>query len=516
MIDQLSELLYTRSRYYLPLVFTLACSIFAFACFVTDPGPVLPPFDQGFDTIDCRAITFKNYTTRYGAIDMQCSASAPVQFPSEYLPHFLSAWVHHGGNQMPFQRQHFENLSLINNTINLTIVPRIAGPLRFELKCLDHELTRFELDFEDMNETENPQFSMRYPPVNDSVLFSNVCAEDDKIVFFTPTGGYGERFKFDGDGEFGFQIIGWSSPAYQMHHNVTRVNDTSFVLPGLDPIGWKSILFNLMPIANAIALHRDNESRRTFFLFKDLPPKGALDAFRRLSLQAPSKLKPMACYKKLVFPYSRSHVPPDSSSDILNALRSNFTALRAMFPRDLPQQNKIVIANSISQLEPFVVESFPNWSVTILGSHFDVCKSADLLVTTNILIGNHISNLMHMVWMKPNRSAVIDLTSAKYSCNHWAREFALRNDIAYFDIYEGGCTCPDFSCYPRGAGNLTGSLNTGRLKKMIDDAIEIVTAVPPVEPTPTPDPRATNRMPDFGGKFPRGQGIPAGPDFRRP
>jgi hypothetical protein len=470
-------------RRYLPLAFTLACSVFALICYIFDSGPLLPPFPPSFDSLDCRSIHFQQYTTRYGAIDIQCSADTPVEFPQEYLPHFLHAWLHLGEQVIHYPRQHFVNMSLVNQTINLTITPPISGNLEIELKCLENEIVRFETAFTDVNLTIDDYHSVMLEQGANGTRFQTVCTEDDKILFFNQGGGYSKPIKFNGDDQLQFEFLGWLVTAYCSNKNITRTNETSFIIPPFDPIAWKSILFNLMPIANAIKANADGEFRKFNFFFKDLPPKGSTEIIKRFSVQNPSKLKPSACYKKLIVPDSRSRVPPDSSADIKRALISNFTSLRNTFPKNAVPQNKIVLADSISYLQSFFTETFPNWPVAILGSHYDVGKAADLVVTGNVLVGNHISNLVHMIWMKPNRSALIDLTPRNYACNRWVERFAVRNEIAYFDLDEdrSECRCMDFDCYPRGAGNRT--VQFGKLKEAMEKAFEWVT-----RPTPEPSP----------------------------
>jgi hypothetical protein len=91
------------------------------------------------------------------------------------------------------------------------------------------------------------------------------------------------------------------------------------------------------------------------------------------------------------------------------------------------------------------------WSVAVLSTLQDLMKTADQLASSSILIGNHISNLIHMVWLAANITAVIDLSSVQVSCNSWARQMAAKLDVQYFrGSFQEDCECANWTCYPQG------------------------------------------------------------------
>lgn len=345
------------------------------------------------------------------------------------------------------------------------------------------------MNFSAVNETTDDlgYYSGRLSAGFDSARLQNVCWEHEKILFFSASGGSGEDLRFDGSHAITFEIIGWVVPGYMRDKEINKTNETAFLIPPFDPVAWKSILFNLQPIAQSIEYHQA-DNRKALFYFRELPMKGSADIVRRFSAVPATKLKDIHCFKKFVVPSSRSQVSSAAHADIVEALRANFTALRNIFVKRVSPQNKIVIASSIANIESEIKEWAKGWTVSVLSSHWELTKAADTIATAGILVGNHLSNLIHMVWLAPRKTVVIDASPRHVSCNRWAEELAVRNNITYFEVSQHlkECQCPTFDCYPRGPGDQP-EVDIDSLKEKLSLAFQYINERPD-DPTPTPTP----------------------------
>lgn len=472
-------------------VMVLLAAIF----YVFDAGPVIPPFKKGFTSLDCHMLSFHSVSTRYGAIDVHCNISEAIEFPIEYIPHFISVKTVTDGNSLPYHKNNLVNMSRVGDSVNFSIPHTLAGHVSVTLKCLSKPFAAFDLDFTEVNSTDNEHYSMKLLTGNELARFGNVCMEYDKMLFFSPTPGTGVDMNFTTP--MRFEIIGWSLAGYLNMKNITRTNETAFIVSAFDPVPWKTILFNLQPIAQSL---EDTENltnpKRSLFFFRDFPPKGSGEIIKRLSATPGSKMKDIACFKTLVFPAMRNGVSDTAS--IETALASNFSALRKHFTKGGLPQHKIVIASSVSHIEPIVKEMYPNWTVLVLSSRTELTRAVDAVSTSTVLIGNHISNLIHMIWMSPGRSSVIDLSPDTISCNRWAEAVAKRANISYHSLSAApeSCACSNFDCYPRGAGE-NQTIDTDRFRQALQAAVNFVESYVEEEVKKEPEMEFPNEVANF-------------------
>lgn len=450
---------------------TVIMIFFAFVFYAFDSGPLLPPFKKGMDSLDCHTLSFHSFATRYGVIDVYCNISETIEFPIEYIPHFISVHTVTDGNQIPYHKNNLVNMSRVGDSLNFSIPHVFAGHVSVTLKCLAKQFANFEVDFTEVNDTDQEYYSTKQQNGNEIARFGNVCMEYDKMLFFSQTGGTGVDLSLSPP--MRFEIIGWALPGYLNMKNVSRMNETGLVITAFDPIPWKAILFNLQPIARSIESTENlTNPKRIYFFFRELPPKGSGEIIKRLSSFPGSKMKDIACFKTLAFPSMRNGVT--DSESIEAALQSNFSALRTYFTKGAPPLHKIIIASSVSHLEPIVREMFPNWTVVTLSSRTELTRAVDAVSSSSILIGNHLSNLIHMIWMAPNRSSVIDLSPDTVSCNRWAEQLATRHNISYHGLPRGEtCACKNFDCYPRGAGE-NQTVDVSIFRENLQSAVDFV------------------------------------------
>lgn len=407
--------------------FTIVSLVIALICYLFDPGPLMPPFDK-LDTVDCHSISFTTFSVRDGAIDVQCRVRDSIQFPIEYLPHFINVETWTDGNLIVYAKKDLLNTSRIGENVTFSLSHPMAGHVTVELKCLKRTFGHFELFFDSVNETENEWFSRRLSNKGDLARFRNVCIENDKLLFFLPMLGRAKNLEFWGS-EMKFEIIPWTVPWYLQRFNITRTNETAYIIPPFDKIAWRSLLFHLLPIANSIETNTFNESRRKqLFLFRDLPPKGSGEITKRLSVHGGAKIKDIACFKSLVFPGVEVGV---NENVVERVLQSNFTGLRGLFTKEMPQQKKVLFGSNAGHVENLIKEVLPEWKVLCLSPESEVSRIADAVSTARILVGGDFETLVQMVWLSPNVSAVIDLAPNE---NLWAAELAKRVNVLYFPV----------------------------------------------------------------------------------
>ncbi|OHT17220.1 hypothetical protein TRFO_12546 [Tritrichomonas foetus] len=439
-----------------PFYFLLASLIVSGILFLFDRGPPVPPFPKITDSIDCHSISYLNHSVHDGVIDFYCHEDETVQYPEEFLPHFISLRTATQKVMLQFSKSHLQNMSRINDTIKFSLIQPVSGPVEVSLRCLEHEFSKQKIVLNEINETDNNLYSTLKYLDNDvnSTRLTNVCFENSKFLFFAQMPGYAEVIPFN-QSTMKFEVLGWILPAYLHYKQVNRTNETAILLPPFESTSWKSILFHLLPISESIQQSNEIESKKLNFLFRETPLKGSNDIIKRFSSTAPSKIKDIQCFKKILIPSSSSYHPSDHNS-IEKALESDFTHLRKAFVKYQTQNRKILLASSLAKLESPIKDICHNCSVVILQPKTEVTKCADHAGSSQILIGNHISNLLNLIWMTPNQTAVIDASSSHYICNNWVKELARKSDVKYYranDDRKEKCKCDNFKCYPKGPGD---------------------------------------------------------------
>lgn len=466
----LNKFVYSRS--FIPLI-TLFISL---SFFFFDNGPILPPFSSKTESIDCHSLVYENYSIHNGVIDFYVHQNETINFPPEYLPHFLSVYTINNENvSMEYSKMHLKNMSLINNTIKFTLGYPIASEIIIFLKCLGKDFAQQRVMLSEVNETDDETYSTKGMSAANYAKMTNVCFENTKFLFFTPVPGYSETIPFN-QTKMRFEVLSLHLPSYLQMKNISRTNETSFLVPPFDPVPWKSLLFNLLPISLSLESNNETSTRKFHFLFREMPMKGSTEIIKRFSTIAPSKIKDIQCFKKILLPKSVSSFHPNEES-IEIALSQNFTFLRTIFPKTGIQKRRIVLTNNLENiLKPVISEICEDCDIAILNSNADVSKAADISHSAQIFVGNHFFNLINMVWLTPNRSALIDATPSNFSCARWAEVYSKFNNISYFRVntVSDSCNCYDFDCYPKrifGSDNEDLNVDIESFKRVFKEAL---------------------------------------------
>jgi len=410
-----------------------------------DKGPLLPPFPDNFYSIDCDDSSFSSYHDGSGFFDFYFNVKPSLEYPSEYLPNFLSVSIKTGPVTMKYSGDDFINLTRFGNVIYSTVAHPFGGTTIINTHCLRKQNGYLEIDLKNPKKREE-QYSTSFNPLTDNAVFEDVCLEHQKFLFFTKTMGERPSVKC-ADGDLRFEFLKWPIKDYLSHKNVSRNNETIFFLTPYSTDIWNSILFWLNPIANSIKNHYES-TNPLHFIFRSAVPKDAPKLLEPFTKNAPGLLKDIMCFKKLIITSTDFNVPISDHSRITQALNASFEHLKSVYVRQSPVLPNIALPDTLSSLKEVIEQSIPNASVVLFNHRMAIKEIADIVGHSSILIGNHISNLIHMIWMKSNESMVIDLSSKEYSCNPWASLLSNKMGISYTSHNNNKCSCSGFSCYP--------------------------------------------------------------------
>ena len=119
------------------LVFAVGALIFAVFAIIFDPGPVLPPFEKGFSSIDCETFDYLYHNVTNQTINLTFYTTEPVEYPIAYLPYFIKTYANNTNYYLEFSREHMHNLSKYGHHLNILIDLPIAGNYDFAFACLN-------------------------------------------------------------------------------------------------------------------------------------------------------------------------------------------------------------------------------------------------------------------------------------------------------------------------------------------------------------------------------------------
>jgi len=428
------------------LYFPIVAAIIYLFCILFDSGPVLPPFSKDFSSIDCRSVRFDSFREDYGFVHFSFLSDPSIEYPSEYLPHFISLTLNSTQSSFFYSSNNIKNLSRAGNRINFSIAHPFSGEYKMSFKCLDTHFGTQKLVIQDVLNFSSLT-SVFTDPGSDALLTKNVCTESGRLFILTPAQGHHSLFQYD-QIRIQFDIYPWELSSYMEYKNISLNNDTTFILAPFDFVWWKLILFSLQPLASSLEKNTISNRERITLSFIGLPQKGTADILKRFNQNPPVKLKEPACFKKLIYTKTRSGIELKDTSLIEEALKSNFSSLRSYFIKFSTSPKKIALPTCLKNIESDILEVCPDCEILPIGPRIDITQVADIISKSQVFIGNHFSNLINMIWLGSTNTSVIDLSPDTEKCVNWASSFAQKNNITYYSLNEkpARCSCTDFSC----------------------------------------------------------------------
>ena len=450
-------------------IFTIVCIIIAIICVHKDKGPPLPPFGNKFTSFDCHSISFKSFKDRAGQIDFKFSTLPSIEYPPEYLPHFLSIKIQTGPTTMKYSGDEIENISRSETEVEFSIEHTFAGDSIITAQCLESAPQTLRGHLSDIV-IHKPQYSTSDNPGIDHAKFHDVCLEYEKFLYFVTIAGDRPSVPFDNT-RLRFEMLKWPLDAYLNHKKVSVQKKTCFLVAPIDKKPWKTILLTLIPLSISVAKNAPN-SNDALFIFRKSVPDNAASVLKFLSPNQPVKLDDIMCFPTLLMTATYSGLD-DSKNRINEMLNQDLQPLRQKMKRSATIPKKIVIAENLYEhLKDKIGQSIPEATVVNLPTEEAVNSAASIVSSANVFIGSHISSLIHTIWMNSEESTVIDVTNKDCACNKWARNLATKVGVNYVSLNEAdSCECDNFYCYMTKSSDPV-DLNVDRIIEEIKKALK--------------------------------------------
>ncbi|KAH0786014.1 hypothetical protein GPJ56_010071 [Histomonas meleagridis] len=423
-------------------ILSFIVGIFSVLLLYIDKGPIIPPFSKKINSIDCRYLHFKSINDGSGKIDLNFETPPSLEFPPDYLPHFISIEIQAGPVNITYSGDFFQNVTRDSVSLNFSIVHSFAGQSNITSKCLGGNPHTLHANLSDIK-FHHKQHSTSNNPGTDISKLTNVCIENGKFLYFTDVIGNHSGIQFNGE-LLKFQMLNLEINSYLSNKKVDLIPETHFLVANPSRAAWEQILFTFIPLAKS-------------YSFNNIPPKDANTVFRQsvsddvlelITDESPIKLDDIMCFSSLVVTSTRSQIT--EPKQLINALKTLSEDIKLIPKFDKNYKKKIVISENIySILYETLQEKFPDVIISQIESVDSVEKIRDEISDAKVLIGDHISSLLHMIWMKPVNSSVIDVSHPDLLCNKWFEEFANNISINYFKNGNEKCRCGEFTCYPK-------------------------------------------------------------------
>jgi hypothetical protein len=426
------------------MLFTLLCISLTVLFVVIDRGPLLPPFSDAFDSIDCHNVSLVSFNDRSGFIDFRFATKPSVEYPPEYLPYFIKISIDTPPTKMRYSGNDITNISRDDRYVQFSLAHTWAGPSTLTAQCLHNAPQSLSGDLSDILNYV-PQYSRSDHPGIDSVKFRDVCLEYGKFLYFVQVLGDRPAVSFD-DGALRFEMLKWPLNAYIEHKKSNLTRRTCFFVAPLAPAVWKMVVLTMIPLAISVDVNSRGERFPPLFVFRGRVPPEAPGALRLLSAAAPTTISPIMCFETLLMTSTYSRSNPKRITELLEL---DVGPLRRRLPEQAVNNTLIVVAESMwAPLEQRVKQRFPSFKVVKLGTNDAVETAISTVQPARILVGDHITSLIHMLWLS-DKATVVDASPGDLACNPWAKDLAKKAGIRHVNVFASeACQCRTFQCYP--------------------------------------------------------------------
>ncbi|OHT00390.1 hypothetical protein TRFO_32987 [Tritrichomonas foetus] len=425
-------------------IFTIVSIIVVLWLGLTDKGPLLPPFPSNFNSFDCHSISFESFKDRAGQIDFKFKTLPSVEYPPEYLPHFLKLTVKTGPTTMRYSGDQIENITRTENMIQFSIDHTWAGDSEITSQCLSNPPQTLKGYLNDIK-IHKPQYSTSDDPFRDQAKFHDVCLEFEKFLYFVTIAGDRPAVPFD-DTKLRFEMLRWPLDAYLKHKSVSMQQKTCFLVAPIDKKNWKAILLTLIPLSISVSKNEPNANNALFIFRKEVQPE-AKNVLNFLSPNEPVKLDNIMCFPTLLMTstYSKMDANFERINEMLNL---DLDPIREKMPKSVMISRKIIICESLFDLLEEELKKKFDCAVYKLSNDMSIQDAAKMVSSANIFIADHIANMIYTIWMSSGQSTLIDATSKDYSCNPWAKKLTQKIGVGYVSINgQEKCQCDNFKCY---------------------------------------------------------------------
>jgi hypothetical protein len=145
-------------------------------------------------------------------------------------------------------------------------------------------------------------------------------------------------------------------------------------------------------------------------------------ALRLLSASKPVKLDNIMCFDTLLMTATFSKLD-NREVRMRHTLGLDLASLRRRIPRMPVAQWRVVLSENLwNRLEFQIKNQLPQVELVRLNATDDNLAGH---------IGDHISSIIHILWLNANETTVFGLTHQDYACNRWAPNMAQRIGVGY-------------------------------------------------------------------------------------
>jgi hypothetical protein len=432
--------------------FTIISVATALVLYFLDSGPPLPPFGDSFTSIDCRSVKLHSVNDRNGFLDFRFWTGTSIEYPPEYLTSFITVTVQTGATTMAYPGMKMANITRRPNFLQFSQAHTWEGNSVVTAECLN--FASGPLNFTTQQITNFvPGYSRSADPGRDQAKFRDVCLEYEKFLYFVQQAGDRPAVNFD-NRELVFEMLAWDLKSYMNDKKVTLTPRTSYLVAPGAGLPWQTILFGLLPLSDSVERHSKPRENPYFVIPNEVLPS-LVPLLRLLSPDAPVKLADIMCFETLVITKTHSFRSPDKVNESLDI---DVGPIRKKLPVVPTAVQTIVLAENLwNVLNANISKTFPGLKIVRLSGGDQPMEAMKKVRGAFVMIGDHITSLVHMIWMNPY-TIVIDLSPPAYACNDWVATLANKCHLQHKSVFreEGRCKCATFDCYPDLPGDQSG------------------------------------------------------------
>jgi hypothetical protein len=412
----------------------IICMAVAFVGTCVDPGPLLPPFPASFQSFDCHYVTFQSFSDDNGRLTVNFTAPDAIEYPPQYLPNFIQVKITTGRARLNYFGMNATSYSKSGTALSLGYFHQFPGTSSVSIHCAGKFLNAFDAELKELHPPDDCYSCARLSG-GAAARFSQVCLEDDKLLFFSPnTGEYGQitdglNVTLDFREEALKKFIARAHLPSEMQ--------SGYLIAPLVGRPTELFLFVLPQLFDALRGEPDLSHARFWTWGEPGSVTERVSSF--LGMQPPRNRSSPACFQDLIVPIGRQ-----DAASIESAVLRNFSFLREKVQRESTGRKSIVVAPGLRyKLEERIREICPDCQVQVVDPHFE--KWPAKFRGAIFLVANHLSNLIPAVLMGTG-ATVIDVAPER--CR-WQRRFVEANGLRYVSIRNASaCRCESFACYP--------------------------------------------------------------------
>lgn len=428
---------------FMPYTFVIG-AVLAVLFYLVDPGSPSPPFYEPINTVDCTEVDLANFTNDDGKIYMSLTYHESIEFIPEYLPHFIHGDFYNRRLTYNYTGINIDNITMDHSFVNFSLYLPMAAEGTFHINCGQKQIAKYDLNLSYIRNF-NYKYSTIAFPYGKPNHFRNICYIEEKTPFFIDTI---ENFNLTNISNYFLNFTYFQCPFkhFAEHFKSNKVKGGVIFLSDFNMHPWKQLLFNYNPISEAFSMMNAIDSGEIRFVYLQEPSAMTKKLLKPFGNRPMEFYTNNTCYENVFVPKMKTNISFSEDQRLINeCINSNFSNFRQRMKINPMIENVIV---TTEKFESFAKEYFPNYIISKINYITPVQEASSIASTAKIFISDHISTLVHTIFMNEG-SVVVDLTPPEYSCNRWLDKYS-KNVPAKIYSYSktDECFCGDWECYP--------------------------------------------------------------------